>query len=122
VRWKIFHRKFSRTENLPQYFSRKFSVSWNHHLIFLSSPSFLWPWAWKIFHLTSLIVVQWARDWRASSWNFRSRTDAVLIMCLVAARIFLSLYCNMTAKTHLNRLKLKMSHYTPRSRLGGEEV
>jgi hypothetical protein len=31
VRWKIFHRKFSRTENFPenfpQYFSRKFSVS-----------------------------------------------------------------------------------------------
>jgi hypothetical protein len=27
-------------------FSRKFSVSWNHHLIFLSSTSFLWPWAW----------------------------------------------------------------------------
>jgi hypothetical protein len=27
VRWKIFHRKLSRTENFPQYFSRKFSVS-----------------------------------------------------------------------------------------------
>jgi hypothetical protein len=27
VRWKIFHRKFSRTENFPQYFSRKFSLS-----------------------------------------------------------------------------------------------
>jgi hypothetical protein len=31
VRWKIFHRKFSRTENFPenfpQYLSRKFSVS-----------------------------------------------------------------------------------------------
>jgi hypothetical protein len=31
VRWKIFHRQFSRTENFPenfpQYFSRKFSVS-----------------------------------------------------------------------------------------------
>jgi hypothetical protein len=31
VRWKIFHRSFSSTENFPenfpQYFSRKFSVS-----------------------------------------------------------------------------------------------